>query len=277
MAKVGTYLDPPWSDLELYLSGDKFLSLQALSNLHYPFSGFMNYLWSRARATGAAPGIKSIWNSTWRTGGRPGSSSGKTSRNFLTTVSSQMTHLVASITLDSARSCVMQSAFLTQGTVSSIPTVLSWGGSIRPKGIRPSILPLTVIIVAVAIVVAIVLVVVAVIIGIIVLVGVPSIIKLSFVITGWVYAFHQDMASTVRGFLCLVFLLRLSVLAMVAACASSAAVSRGLVHFLGVTVCFIMISIFVMIDSSKESREVGMINLTENEDSNDKDGDDEKS
>ncbi|GJW26237.1 hypothetical protein Tco_0040048 [Tanacetum coccineum] len=27
-----------------------------------------------ARATGAAPGIKSIWNSTGRTGGRPGKS-----------------------------------------------------------------------------------------------------------------------------------------------------------------------------------------------------------
>ncbi|GKD70536.1 hypothetical protein Tco_1324626, partial [Tanacetum coccineum] len=32
-----------------------------------------------ARATGAAPGIKSIWNSTGRAGGRPGKSSGKTS------------------------------------------------------------------------------------------------------------------------------------------------------------------------------------------------------
>ncbi|GKF03589.1 hypothetical protein Tco_0030512, partial [Tanacetum coccineum] len=32
-----------------------------------------------ARATGAAPGIKSIWNSTSRAGGRPGKSSGNTS------------------------------------------------------------------------------------------------------------------------------------------------------------------------------------------------------
>nr|GFD34620.1 hypothetical protein [Tanacetum cinerariifolium] len=31
-----------------------------------------------ARATRAAPGIKSIWNSTGRAGGRPGKSSGKT-------------------------------------------------------------------------------------------------------------------------------------------------------------------------------------------------------
>nr|GEY73190.1 hypothetical protein [Tanacetum cinerariifolium] len=79
------------------------------------------------------------------------------SNNTLTRFPSQMTHLVASITLDSARSCVMQCAFLTQRTVSSIPTVLSWGGSIRPEGFRPSILLLTVIIVTVAIVVAVVL------------------------------------------------------------------------------------------------------------------------
>nr|GFC62773.1 hypothetical protein [Tanacetum cinerariifolium] len=32
-----------------------------------------------ARATGEAPGIKSIWNSTGRAGGRPGKSLGKTS------------------------------------------------------------------------------------------------------------------------------------------------------------------------------------------------------
>nr|GEU94030.1 nuclear/nucleolar GTPase 2 [Tanacetum cinerariifolium] len=42
-------------------------------------------------------------------------------------------HLVASIKLDSARPYVMQGAFLTQGMVSSIPTVLGWGGSIRPE------------------------------------------------------------------------------------------------------------------------------------------------
>ncbi|GKE75297.1 hypothetical protein Tco_1537338 [Tanacetum coccineum] len=32
-----------------------------------------------AQATGAAPGIKSIWNSTGQAGGRPGKSSGNTS------------------------------------------------------------------------------------------------------------------------------------------------------------------------------------------------------
>nr|GEY08682.1 hypothetical protein [Tanacetum cinerariifolium]GEY09475.1 hypothetical protein [Tanacetum cinerariifolium] len=73
-----------------------------------------------------ALGTNSIWNSIWRTEGKPGSSSEKTFGNSLTTVPSQMTHLVASITLDSARSCVIQGAFLTQGTVSSISIVLSW-------------------------------------------------------------------------------------------------------------------------------------------------------
>nr|GEU35959.1 hypothetical protein [Tanacetum cinerariifolium] len=111
-----------------------------------------------ARATGVAPGTNSIWSSTWKTRGRPGSSSGKTSRNSLTTVPSQMTHIVAIITLNSARYYVMQ----------------------------------------VAIVVAVVLVIVDMIIGIVfVVIGAPSIIKLAFLITGWMYAFHQDKASSI--------------------------------------------------------------------------------
>nr|GEW15508.1 hypothetical protein [Tanacetum cinerariifolium] len=116
-----------------------------------------------------------------------------------------MTHPVVSLTLDSARSCVMQSVFLTQGTVSSIPTIFNWGGSISPEGFWPSLLLLKIIIVAVAIVVAVVLVVVATIIGIVdVVVGVPSIIKLSFVITG------VSLGP--------VFLLAFSVFTMLAAC-----------------------------------------------------------
>nr|GEY62532.1 zinc finger, CCHC-type [Tanacetum cinerariifolium] len=104
---------------------------------------------------------------------------------FVFAVSFQMTHLVASLTLDSARSCVMQSAFLTQRTVSSIPIVFSWGNSIIPESFWPSILLLTVIIVAVAIVVTVVLVVVDAIIGIVVVVvRVPSIIKFTFLIIG---------------------------------------------------------------------------------------------
>ncbi|GJX00815.1 hypothetical protein Tco_0184728, partial [Tanacetum coccineum] len=171
------------------------LILKALSDLYYLFDGFMDYLWSReldisnfdpadriilpvgARATGAAPRIKSIWNSTWRTGGRLGRSSGKTFGNSLTTVPGLMTHLVASLTLDSARSCVMQGSFLTQGKASSIPTIFSWGNSISPDGFLPYILLLLVIIDAVAIVVTVILVVVVVGEG-------CSIIKLSFMIIG---------------------------------------------------------------------------------------------
>nr|GEU53831.1 hypothetical protein [Tanacetum cinerariifolium] len=162
--------------------------------------------------------------------------------SFVYVVPSQMTHLVASITLNSARSCVMQGAFPTQGTVSSIPTILTWGGSIRPEDFLSFILLLVVIIVAVAIVVAVVLVVVAAIIGIVaVVVGVPSIIKLSFVITVtdpsilWgnpsiktsiSFSVFGTMFGHKTGVsLGSVFLLRLWVLAMVAACAFNVAVT----------------------------------------------------
>ncbi|GJR01142.1 hypothetical protein Tco_0524126 [Tanacetum coccineum] len=88
-------------------------------------------------------------------------------------------HLVASLTLDSARSCVMQDAFLTHGKASSIPTIFSWGGSISPDGFLPSIMLLLVIIIAVVIVVVTV-VWVAVVVG-----KGSSIIKLLFVIIGF--------------------------------------------------------------------------------------------
>nr|GEY52755.1 ribonuclease H-like domain-containing protein [Tanacetum cinerariifolium] len=68
---------------------------------------------------------------------------------FVYAIPGHVAHLVVSITLDSARSYVMQGVFLTQGTVSSIPTVISWGGSIRPKGFLSSVLLWLVIIVAV--------------------------------------------------------------------------------------------------------------------------------
>ncbi|GKF84148.1 hypothetical protein Tco_0249046, partial [Tanacetum coccineum] len=72
---------------------------------------------------------------------------------FVFAVPGQMTYLVASMTPDSARSCVMQGTFLTQGKASSIPTIFSWGASISPDSFLPSILLLLVIIVAVVIVV----------------------------------------------------------------------------------------------------------------------------
>nr|GEW52644.1 hypothetical protein [Tanacetum cinerariifolium] len=172
----------------------------------------------------------------------------------------------------------------------------TWGGwgeiigtvlvicSIRLEGFRPSILLLTIIIVTVAIVVAVVLVTIDTIIGIVVIVvRAPSIIKLAFV-TG--------------VSLGLVFLLRLSVFTMDAACASSTTVTLLATNCLTASYVIdsavdvdvllggfsrtssfskghgMMISNFMKIDSSKGySRGVDMINLTRNEDSNDKDGD----
>ncbi|GKE90287.1 hypothetical protein Tco_1567762 [Tanacetum coccineum] len=51
-------------------------------------------------------------------------------------------------------------ASFTQGKVSNIPTVFSWGGSISPDGFLPSILLLVMIIVAVIVVVVVVIVVI---------------------------------------------------------------------------------------------------------------------
>ncbi|GKG42908.1 hypothetical protein Tco_0479592 [Tanacetum coccineum] len=94
-----------------------------------------------------------------------------------------MTHLVASLTLDSAKSYVMQGAFSTQGTVSNIPTILSLGGSIRPEGFLSSILLLAVIIVAVAGVDVMVVIVIIVAVVVVIIIESSSVVKLSFVIT----------------------------------------------------------------------------------------------
>ncbi|GKC73252.1 hypothetical protein Tco_1119135 [Tanacetum coccineum] len=102
------------------------------------------------------------------------------SDNTLARFLSQIAHLVANITLNSARSCVMQSAFHTQGTVSSISIIFSWGGSISPEGFLSSFLLWLVIIVAVIGVTVVVVIIVAV---VVVVVESSSVIKLSFVIT----------------------------------------------------------------------------------------------
>ncbi|GKG42277.1 hypothetical protein Tco_0476575 [Tanacetum coccineum] len=100
---------------------------------------------------------------------------------FVFTVLGQMAHLVASITLKSARYCVMQSAFLTQRKASRIPTIFSWGSSISPEGFLSFVLLWLVIIVAVVGVG--VTVVVVIIVAVVVVVESSSVIKLSFVIT----------------------------------------------------------------------------------------------
>nr|GEZ02091.1 hypothetical protein [Tanacetum cinerariifolium] len=96
--------------------------------------------------------------------------------SFVFAVPGQMTYPITSLTLDSARSYVMQGAPFTQGMISSIPI----GGSISPEGFLPSILLMVimvmvviVVIVGVVIVVAIIRVVVVVmIIGVVVVIGV---------------------------------------------------------------------------------------------------------
>ncbi|GKE02770.1 hypothetical protein Tco_1390753 [Tanacetum coccineum] len=93
--------------------------------------------------------------------------------SFVSVVLGQIAHLVAIITLNSARSCVMHSAFLTQGMVSSIPIIFSWGGSISLEGFLSSVLLRLVIIIAV----------VSVGITVVVVVESSSVVKLSFVIT----------------------------------------------------------------------------------------------
>ncbi|GJX86969.1 hypothetical protein Tco_0337743 [Tanacetum coccineum] len=95
-------------------------------------------------------------------------------------VLSQISHLVSSITLNNARPCVMESAFLTQRKAARISTIFSWSGSISPEGFLPSVLLWLVIIVAV---VGVGVMVVVVIIVAVVVVESSSVVKLSFVIT----------------------------------------------------------------------------------------------
>ncbi|GJY15153.1 hypothetical protein Tco_0385575 [Tanacetum coccineum] len=100
---------------------------------------------------------------------------------FLSTVHGQMAHLVASITLNNARSYVMQSAFLTQGTVSSIPIVFSWGGRISPEGFLSFVLlwlVITVAVIGISVTVVVVIIVV-----VVVVVESSSVVKLLFMIT----------------------------------------------------------------------------------------------
>ncbi|GJU60531.1 hypothetical protein Tco_1238297, partial [Tanacetum coccineum] len=81
-------------------------------------------------------------------------------------------------TPDSARSYVMQGVPFTQGTVSSIPI----GGSISPEGFLPFIL-LVVVVIATVVVTVVVVVAVG---------GIPFILKLSFMVIGFLYriVFH---------------------------------------------------------------------------------------
>ncbi|GJZ13376.1 hypothetical protein Tco_0548606 [Tanacetum coccineum] len=136
----------------------------------------------------------------------------------------QMTYLVASSTLDSARTYVMQGAPFTQGTIPSIPI----DSSISPEGFLLLVLLLVVIIVTVFIVIVILIVVVD---------DVSLILKISFTIISFLHRIMLYYPSSESEFplfatgisLGLVFLLGLLALAMAAVCASRAAVKSATV------------------------------------------------
>ncbi|GJT40298.1 putative reverse transcriptase domain-containing protein [Tanacetum coccineum] len=120
--------------------------------------------------------------------------------SFASAVPGQMTHLVAISTLDSANSCVMQSASCTQWAVSMVSF-----GRISPNSFLSSMLLLVVIIVMVVFIVVVLVVVVIAIVGVVIVVvfgivvvggGVPSIFNLSFVI---VDSFSCYWSSTCPG------------------------------------------------------------------------------
>ncbi|GKC05336.1 hypothetical protein Tco_0996946 [Tanacetum coccineum] len=102
-----------------------------------------------------------------------------------------MTHFVASSTLDSAISCVMQGAFCTQRKVSMVSF-----GRISPNRFLSSILLVVVIIITVVIVVVILVVVIFAIVEVVIVVVVFGVVIV--VVDGWACAFHQDKASSVK-------------------------------------------------------------------------------
>ncbi|GJT45581.1 hypothetical protein Tco_0954296 [Tanacetum coccineum] len=112
----------------------------------------------------------------------------------LDNVPSLMTYLVANLTLDSANSCMMQGASCTQGKVSMVSF-----GRISTNSFLSSILLVVVVIVVVILIVVVVaivgVVIVVAVIGVVVVVvvgGVSFIIKLSFMVIGFLYriVFH---------------------------------------------------------------------------------------
>nr|GEV07862.1 hypothetical protein [Tanacetum cinerariifolium] len=114
--------------------------LQALLNLYYLFSGFMDYFWSRELNI---------------------SNFGPADRKSLPVVNvSLILFQNLSHRLKACLLLLVTGPLLLQflGKASSIPTVFRWGGSISPEGFLSSNLLLAVIIVAVAIVVMVVLV-----------------------------------------------------------------------------------------------------------------------
>ncbi|GJY86493.1 hypothetical protein Tco_0500519 [Tanacetum coccineum] len=133
----------------------------------------------------------------------------ESSWSFVSAVPSRMTYLVAIITLDNARSYVMQNTSSTQWEVSNIPTVLCWSGSITSNSFFPSVLLWLAIIIAIVGVGVTVVVVVeksGTIVGYKVVNSwnLLTYVLRSFPFTassipmGWAKEFHQDRASSVK-------------------------------------------------------------------------------
>nr|GEW30018.1 hypothetical protein [Tanacetum cinerariifolium] len=208
-----------------------------------------------ARAIGDAPGIKSIWNSAWGTGGRPGKSSGKTSGNPLTTgriLSIEARDMDTKLlSTPESNNSLARCGFRRNVTSSgwplfmqflgksfSIPIIFSKSGSISPEGFLPSNMLLAVIIVAVAIVVTVVLVVVDAIIGFednTYLLRAFSILSSDLV--GLFYSYRLGVCippgqGVIGVSLGSVFLLVFLVFAMVVACVSRAAATLSTTNFL---------------------------------------------
>ncbi|GJU89301.1 hypothetical protein Tco_1301724 [Tanacetum coccineum] len=183
-------------------------------------------------------------------------------RKFLaSTVSSRMAYFVTILTPDSARSCVMQCILPTQGMRSIISTVF-----ISPEGSLPSILLLVVIIVTVIIVVVTVILVVVV---VAIIEDSPDKASLgdctssNFTLQSSVQLLRENTDS-IRVSLGPVFLFGLSILAMVAACASRAGViySNSLLDGAWSHSCV------AVVDSGG-----GVVDLNGDEDPTDEDGD----
>ncbi|GJR18130.1 hypothetical protein Tco_0966657 [Tanacetum coccineum] len=175
---LGTSLDPSWSELELHLSGDEFLRCDLkwllMTNEHLCLQG------------GDGGACKLL---RWLLGDV--------------------------IEVLEGASCTQRKVSMVP-FVFSIPFVLSWGGSISSDSFLPSILLLVVIIITVVIVVVILIVVIVVIVGVVIVVviigvfvvvgGVSSILKLLFVIIGFLrrivfyYLLHQPLGYG-NGFL----------------------------------------------------------------------------
>nr|GEU51968.1 hypothetical protein [Tanacetum cinerariifolium] len=139
-----------------------------------------------------------------------------------------MTYLVASLTLDSARSYVMYGASFTQRKVSIVPFV----SSISPEGFLPLILLLVVIIARV-----VVTEVVVVFVG-----GVPSILKLSFMVIDETFKQAFDLLDSLGTVLL--------------------PSGRGMIHN--------ELSNSAKIDSSKEKSDGGVVDLIDDEDEDNK-------